>query len=259
MALAATSHSSRGRMISSHLRANSWSKDGKHLLFSEVSPSRSANQCAIGQLDIERPSEAHVLVKSDACNDWPAVSPGGNWMAVRVEFVRSGNSRSYIERYPPELGKRHHRSRRAAAGSRSGRVTVVSCSSSARTVGRSMRVGGGRARRVGRRRASGYVVRSSPCRRLGAGSADHYDVAPDGRFVMIGAAGETRLPAAPRRRHPDWPEDPKHWFEELKRLRADQLMPFLISPAPHIGPYRDRPARWAPAEWARCIGLATRS
>ena len=69
------------------LRANGWSADGRQLLFTEVSP--SDRQCAIGQIAIERPSDAKVLVKSEFCNDFAAVSPDGRWMAYELERVRS--------------------------------------------------------------------------------------------------------------------------------------------------------------------------
>ncbi len=86
MAPAATSGSSRVRRISVDLRANGWSADGRQLLFTEVPPS---SQCAIGQIAIERPSDANVLVKSEFCNDYAAVSPDGRWMAYELERVRS--------------------------------------------------------------------------------------------------------------------------------------------------------------------------
>ena len=68
------------------LRANGWSADGRQLLFTEVS---ADSQSAIGQIAIERPSDAKVLVKSDFTNDFAAVSPDGRWMAYQLERVRS--------------------------------------------------------------------------------------------------------------------------------------------------------------------------
>jgi dipeptidyl aminopeptidase/acylaminoacyl peptidase len=59
------------------LRADGWSADGKQLLLTEVPPNF---QCAIGQMTIERPSDVKVLVKSEFCNDFPAVSPDGRWI-----------------------------------------------------------------------------------------------------------------------------------------------------------------------------------
>ena len=169
--------------------------------------SRSANQCAIGQIAIERPSEAHVLMKSDFCNDWPAVSPDGNWMAYGSNV--SGRYEIYIERYLRSL-ESGSQSRRAAAGTQSGRVTVANCFSSARTVGRCYAVRGA-GRRDGRRRASGYVVRVRHAD--GWPGARPYDVAPDGRFVMI-RSGETDAGGAAASNMILM----QNWFEELKRL-----------------------------------------
>ena len=191
------------------LRANSWSKDGKHLLFSEVSPSRSANQCAIGQFDIERPSEAHVLVKSDFCNDWPAVSPGGDWMAYGSNM--SGQYEIYIERYP-ELGKRIPISTgggRHPIWSRDGRELFFIGSEG--LDGRqifAVPVQAGESVVAGRPAMLFEFAMPTP----GAG-ARPYDVAPNGRFVMIrsgetdagGAAASTLILI-------------QNWFEELKRL-----------------------------------------
>ena len=54
------------------LRASGWSEDGKQLLFTEV-PANVQN--AIGQLAIERPSDARMLVNNSFNNDYAAVSP----------------------------------------------------------------------------------------------------------------------------------------------------------------------------------------
>ena len=55
---------------------------------------------AIGQIAIERPSDAKVLVKSDSPL---AVSPDGSWMAYKDNV--SGRTEIYVERYPG-LGSR---------------------------------------------------------------------------------------------------------------------------------------------------------
>ena len=81
------------------LRADGWSADGRQLLFTEVSPSI---QSAIGQIAIERPSDVKMLVKSEFCNDFAAVSPDGRWMAYDSNV--SGRYEIYVERYP-ELGQ----------------------------------------------------------------------------------------------------------------------------------------------------------
>jgi eukaryotic-like serine/threonine-protein kinase len=82
------------------LFASNWSADGKQLLFTEVPPS---TQCVIGRVAIERPSDANVLVKSAFCNGFAAVSPDGRWLAYRSNM--SGQDEIYVERYP-ELGNR---------------------------------------------------------------------------------------------------------------------------------------------------------
>ena len=75
------------------LFANGWSADGRQLLFTEVSPS---GQCAIGQMAIERPSDAKVLVKSDS-RDIAAVSPDGRWMAYQSNVSgRDGDLRRAV-------------------------------------------------------------------------------------------------------------------------------------------------------------------
>ena len=85
------------------LHADGWSPDGSHVLFTEVSPASPINQCAIGQIPIERSSDVRVLVKSDFCNQFSALSPNRLWMAYQSNV--SGREEIYVERYP-ELGSR---------------------------------------------------------------------------------------------------------------------------------------------------------
>ena len=65
------------------LHADGWSADGRHVLFTEVSPASPINQCAIGETPIERSSDVRVLVKSDFCNQFSALSPNRLWMAYQ--------------------------------------------------------------------------------------------------------------------------------------------------------------------------------
>ena len=100
------------------LLPDGWSKDGKQLLFSEVTPSL---QCAIGQIAFERPSDVKLLVKNDSCNIFATVSPDGRWIAYTSNV--SGRVEIYVERYP-ELGNRQQISTGGgdvAAWSRDGR------------------------------------------------------------------------------------------------------------------------------------------
>jgi serine/threonine-protein kinase len=82
------------------LWADGWSKDGTQLLFSEVPPNI---QCATRQVAIEPPSDATLLVKHDACNLSATVSPNGRWIAYTAN--RAGRTEIYVDRYP-ELGNR---------------------------------------------------------------------------------------------------------------------------------------------------------
>ena len=90
------------------LIADVWSADGKQLLFTEITPD---HRCAISQVAIERPSDAHVLVKSASCDWYPALSPDGAWMAY--ESSVSGRAEIYVQRYP-ELGNSPRPGRSAA-------------------------------------------------------------------------------------------------------------------------------------------------
>ena len=77
------------------LRANGWSPDRKHLLFTEASSTST-----IGQIAIERPSDATVLVNGDTPS---ALSPDGRSMAY--QSLVAGRWEIFVERYP-ELGGR---------------------------------------------------------------------------------------------------------------------------------------------------------
>ena len=184
------------------LRANGWSADGRQLLFTEVLPSR---QGAIGQIAIDRPSDATVLLKSEFSNDYAAVSPNGRSIAYHSNV--SGRQEIYVERYP-ELGNRQQISTgggRIPLWSRDGRELFFS-----NLDGRQM-----------------LAVAVQPGTTLVAGRPQvlfefamftivgtrAYDIAPDGRFIIIrsgqadgggGTASNLILVL--------------NWFEELKRL-----------------------------------------
>ena len=85
------------------LHADGWSPDGSHVLFTEVSPASPINQCAIGETPIERSSDVRVLVKSDFCSQFSALSPNRLWMAYQSNV--GGREEIYVERYP-ELGSK---------------------------------------------------------------------------------------------------------------------------------------------------------
>ena len=188
------------------LRANGWSADGSHLLYTEV-PGSIQNE--IGQLAIERPSDAGVLVKNSASNDFATVSPAGPWMAYHSSM--SGQSEIYVERYP-ELGNRQLISTgggRLPVWSRDGRELFFSSLDGRQILAVAMP---GSPLSAGRPR----VLFEFALLAQAAGNRP-YDIAPDGRFVMIpgdplksGDVASQNLVVV------------QNWFEELKRLVPTQ-------------------------------------
>ena len=183
------------------LQADGWSADGKQLLFTEVTPD---HRCEIAQVAIERPSDAHVLVKSASCDWFPALSPNGAWMAYESHL--SGRSEIYVQRYP-ELG---HRQQISTSGgllplwSRDGRELFFSSVDSRQIL--AVPVQSGTTLVAGRPQvlfefAMNVVIGGRP-----------YDIAPDGRFLIIrsgqaeGGGTSANLILV------------LNWFEELKRL-----------------------------------------
>ena len=185
------------------LRASAWSADGSQLLVSEVS---RTNQSAILQVAIDRPSEVTVLLKSDARNDFAAVSPDGRWMAYRS--TSSGRAEIYVERYP-ELGQRKLISTgdggRMPVWSRDGKELFFDTVSGRQMLG--VAVQSGATLVLGRPQ----VLFEFPL--FVAQGGRPYDIAPDGRFLMIrsaqadaGVGTAASLIVV------------QNWFEELKRL-----------------------------------------
>jgi eukaryotic-like serine/threonine-protein kinase len=184
------------------LIASGWSPDGRQLLFTEVPASI---QCSIGQVAVARPSDANMLFKSEFCNAQAAISPNGRWIAYRSRV--SGQDEIYVERYP-ELGNRQQISTEGGS--------IALWSSDGRELfflGR-----GGEQMMVVAVQAGAMFVAGRPQILFElavppgvAGRA--YDIAPDGRFLMIrrgdaaaddGAASNLIVV--------------QHWTEELKRL-----------------------------------------
>jgi len=185
------------------LRADGWSADGKHLLFTEVSPTF---QGAIGQIAIERPSDAKMLVKSEFYNDFPGVSPDGRWMAYESNV--SGQYEIYVERYP-ELGHRQPISTgggRLPLWSRDGRELFFSSLDNRQML--TVPVQSGTTLVAGQSRVLFEFAMAAP-----AGGSRTYDIASDGRFLIIrGGQAETGgRPAMPI-------VFVQNWFEELRRL-----------------------------------------
>jgi hypothetical protein len=183
------------------LYPSGWSADGRELLFTEAP---GANQCAIGQMAIGRPSDANVLVKSESCNVHAAVSPDGRSMAYRSNV--SGQNEIYVERYP-ELGNRQQISTgggNVPVWSRDGRELFFNSLDGRQML--AVQVQSGSTLMAGRPQvlfetAMGVSVSGRP-----------YDVAPDGRFLIIRSAQtEADGGTAPNL------IVVQNWFQELKQ------------------------------------------
>ena len=186
-----------------NLRANSWSKDGTRLLFMEA---QSDSQAAIAQVAIARPSDVEVLVKSESRSNDAAVSPDGRWMAYETRV----NNRSEIDvvQYP-ELGNRQRISSgggQRPTWSRDGRELFFGSLDGRQMLAVAVQSG---TRLVAGRQRVLFDFAMLPI----VGSSRSYDVAPDGRFVIIpAAAADTAVGTGPSLVFV------QHWFEELKRL-----------------------------------------
>ena len=185
------------------LRGDGWSADGR-LVFTEVS---AAARGAIGHADVARPSDAQMLITSDFYNAFAAISPDGRWIAYQSNV--SGQFQIYVERYP-KLGNRQLISTRGGhlpLWSRDGRELFF-------TEGRQMfvvPVQTGTTLVAGRPQVlfEGEVSTDAAA----AQSYRTYDLAPDGRFMMIrpaeNDAGEGQASSLIL---------VQNWFAELKRL-----------------------------------------
>ena len=187
------------------LHADGWSPDGSHVLFTEVSPASPINQCAIGETPIERSSDVRVLVKSDFCSQFSALSPNRLWMAYQSNV---GREEIYVERYP-ELGSKQQISTDGGVRplwSRNGRELFFGGLD-----GRQMfvvPVQSGTTLVAGRPQVLFEAAMIAP-----AVGSRTYDLAPDGRFIVILRAEEkTGSGTAPGLILV------QNWFEDLKRL-----------------------------------------
>jgi Tol biopolymer transport system component len=184
------------------LFATGWSKDGSQLLFSEVPPSIQF-QCVIGQIAIEPPSEAKLLVKDEYCNVGGTVSPDGRWMAYGRGV--SGQGEIWIARYP-ELGSRQPISTGGGlvpVWSRDGQELFFISPDSRRMFSVPVQSGTpfGRPQALFELSGMSRIIGGRP-----------FDVAPDGRFVIIRSAqAEAGVDTEPQI------VLVQNWFTELKQ------------------------------------------
>jgi Tol biopolymer transport system component len=172
-------------------------------LFTEV-PATIQN--AIGQIAIARPSDVTMLVKNAFNNDFAAVSPGGGWMAYHSTL--SGQAEVYVERYP-QLGNRQPISTgggRLPLWSPDGRELFFSSLDGQQMFSVPVQQPG-TTFVAGRQR----LLFELSMLRQEAGNRT-YDIAPDGRFVII-RSGQSEAAG-------DTPSDMilvQNWFPELTR------------------------------------------
>jgi len=188
------------------LNPNGWSADGRQLLVSEISTGPSGVQCAIEQMAIERPADVKVLVKNEFCNGFAAVSPDGRWMAYDSNV--SGRNEIYVERYP-ELGSRQQISTaggRRPVWSPNGRELVFSSLDSRQMHAVPVQFG---TTLVAGRPQMLFEFAIAPS----LGGFRTWDLAPDGRFVIIRSGQADAANTAPANLILV-----QNWIEELKRL-----------------------------------------
>ena len=161
-----------------NLRADGWSADGKQLLFTEVS---SDTQQAIGQIAIERPSDAKMLVKSEfATTARPCLQSEAGWPTSPTYPVNTRSTSSGIRSLEIDSRSRPRGGGRLPLWSRDGRELFFSSPD-----GRQMftvAVQSGTTLVAGRPQ----VLFEFPMLPI-AGSSRPYDIAPDGRFMIIGS------------------------------------------------------------------------
>ena len=183
-----------------------WTPDGSTLLLTELSYDSGDRGLDIVALD--ETGAASVLIGTDAGEGAATVSPDGRWLAYHSDV--SGRWEVYVQRFP-DLGDRRTISVNGGLSprwSRDGRTLFFGSLDGleifAIAVDSDAAVPWGTAERV-------FLGSYLPSRN----DARSFDVAPDGRLVMIKPSTETSDPAAAAT--PDFVVV-QNWVEELKRL-----------------------------------------
>ena len=184
------------------LTAYDWSPDGNELIFDYQAPDGDRD---IGVLSMEGGRPWQPLLNSVADESHAALSPDGRWIAYISD--ETGQDEVYVERFP-DLGNKEQIS------TGGGRDPVWSPD------GSELFYSGGSRMMV-------VPIDTEPTLTLGTatvvfegtyiqvGPQRRYDLAPDGRFLMIKPGGATTENAASA---PDQIVLVQHWFEELTRL-----------------------------------------
>jgi serine/threonine-protein kinase len=181
------------------LRANEWSADGSQLLFTEVAGTSNT----IAQIPVGTRSDPKVLVNEDSPS---ALSPDGRWVAY--ESAVSGQRQVFVDRYP-ELGQRQQISTDGGARplwSRDGGELFFTSVDGGQMLAAAVPAGTALPPSMPRMLFEPAML--APIR-----GNRPYDIAPDGRFVVIRSGQAEASGAAPSQIVLI-----QNWFEELKRL-----------------------------------------
>ena len=185
------------------LTPNAWSLDGSELLVDYLAPNTGRD---IGVLSMDGERSWRPLLDSVAMERGAALSPDGAWIAYDSDVT--GQNEVYVERFP-DLGSKQQIS------TGGGRHAVWSLDGSELFY-----------RDLSGSRMMVVPIDTEPTLTLGTatvlfeetysqGGSRRYDLAPDGRFLMIKQAGAATEDAASA---PDQIVVVEGWFEELKRL-----------------------------------------
>jgi serine/threonine-protein kinase len=192
------------------LYVSDWSRDGRYVLVTSQSATAGAG-AGIGYLDLEGDGTVQTFLPPSPSRLSEAMfSPNGRWVAYQSD--ESGQTEVYVRPFPPAGGKWQVSDAGGAYPNWSAdggelyyrtddglaMVTVDT---------RSPTFSAGRARQLFRGAFRGGIGGVT----LDGSSYAHYDVGPDGRFVMF--------PAPPTEEQPniEWLQVVDNWFTELNR------------------------------------------
>jgi Tol biopolymer transport system component len=173
-------------------QTGTWSPDGK--VFAFIQESATGKGSTVFSLTPGPPRQLRPVVESASGKTWAELSPDGRWLAYVSD--EAGQQDVYVQSFPDGGAKvpistgggtrpRWSRDRRELFYRNGGKVMAVSITTTP-------------------------TFSAGPARLLFSGPYGGYDVAPDGRFVMVqqderADAGATQIALV------------HNWFEELKR------------------------------------------
>ena len=171
----------------------SWSGDGETLVIMAGIPAD------LQVVSIGADSPPQDLIATEVTEVNAEVSPDGRWMAYMSN--ESGRTEVYVRQFPDVDDGKWQISRDGGASCSFGRQVVVTCWWSPWTRSRSLVLG------------NPEVLFEAPYRSSAPGRGRPWDVAADGRFLMIKESGSGQEASGPAQINVVL-----NWAEELKRL-----------------------------------------